>query len=82
MELTLAWNGKGCQFLQVFVQLHLPESRSEVQSGENCGVGPADVGDTFVDFLYRVFVNVGVLVEFPEVLNESLTLFLWNTENG
>jgi hypothetical protein len=52
MELTLAWNGKGCQFLRVFVQLHLPESGSEVQSGENCGVGPADVADTFGDFLY------------------------------
>jgi hypothetical protein len=74
MELALALDGKGRQFLCVFVQLHLPESGSEVQSGK----------DTLSDFLHRVFVTMGVLVEFPEVLHdpEPLALFLWNAENG
>jgi hypothetical protein len=42
------------------------------------------VADTLNDILHRVFVNMGVLVEFPEVLHdpEPLALFLWNAENG
>ncbi len=40
--------------------------------------------NTFGDFLHRVCVNMGVLVELPEFLNDpvSLALFLWNAENG
>ncbi len=78
------WNGKGCQFLRVFIQLLLPESGSEVQCGKNGGIGPADVADTFGNLLHGVLVNVGVLVELSEVLDnpESLALFFWNPENG
>jgi hypothetical protein len=74
MELALAWNGKGCQFLRVFIQLHLPESRNEVQCGENGGIGPADVADAFGNLLHGVLVNVGVLVELSEVLNNPESL--------
>ncbi len=54
------------------------------QGSEDCRVGPADVVDAFGYFLHRVFVDVGVLVELPEVLNdpESSAFFLWNAENG
>ncbi len=81
MELALARNGKGCQFLWILIQLHLPESGSEVQCGR---IISPDVADAFGDLLHGVFVNVGVLVELPEVLNdpEPLAVFLWNTENG
>ncbi len=69
-----------------FCELHLPEFGSEVQSGKDCRVGSAYVNDTLSDFLHRVLVNMGVLVEveFPEVLHdpEPLALFLWNAENG
>jgi hypothetical protein len=84
MELALAWNGKCCQFLRIFIQLHLPESGSEIQCGKNGGIGSPDVADAFIDLRHGVLVNVGVLVEFSEVLDdpESLALFLWNEENG
>jgi len=52
MELALAWNGKGCQFLRVFIQLLLPESRSEVICGKNGGVGSPYVADAFGDLLH------------------------------
>ena len=84
MKLSLVGNGKGRQFLRVLIQLHLPESGSEVQCGENGRVGPADVLDAFGNLLHGIFVNMGVLVELPENLNdpETLALFLWNAENG
>jgi hypothetical protein len=64
--------------------LHLPETRSQVQSCENGGVGSTNIANALSDFLHGVFVDVGVLVEFPEVLHdpEPLALFLWNAENG
>jgi hypothetical protein len=79
VKLTLAWNGESCQLLRIFVQLHLPES-----SCENVGVGSTNVTHAFGDFFHGVFVYMGVLVELPEVLNntESLALFLWDAENG
>ncbi len=66
------------------MQLNLPESRIEVQCGENGRVSPADIPDAFGNFLHGVFINVGVLVELPEVLNdpETLALFFGNAENG
>ncbi len=84
MELPLAWNGEGCQFLRVFIQLHLPESQGQVQCGKNCGVCLPDIADAFCDLLHGVLVDVGVLVQLPEVLHDakSLSLFLWNAENG
>ncbi len=84
MELTFAGNCECCQLLGIFVQLHLPESRSEVQCCENGGIISSNVADTFGDLLHGVLVYVGVLVQFPEVLYdlESLALFLWNAENG
>jgi hypothetical protein len=68
MELTFAGNCECCQLLGIFVQWHLPESRSEVQCCENGGVGSSSVADTFGDLLHGVLINVGVLVQFPEVL--------------
>ncbi len=84
MELALAQNGESCQLLRVFVQLHLPESRSQVQCCENVGVGSAYVADVFGDFFHGELVYMGVLVELPEILHnaKSLALFLWNAENG
>ncbi len=84
MEQTFAWDGESCQFLGIFVQLHLPESRSEVQCQENGGIGLSNVADAFRDLLHGVLVDVGVLVQFPEVLYdpESLALFPWNAEHG
>ncbi len=84
MELALARNGESGQLLRIFVQLHLPESRSQVQCCENVGVGSADVTDAFGDLLHGVLVYVGVLVELPEILHnaKSLALFLWKAENG
>ena len=67
-----------------FCELHLPESGSEIQSGEDSRISSADVADAFGDLLHGVFVDVGVLVQFPKVLYyaKSLSLFLWNAENG
>jgi hypothetical protein len=64
--------------------LHLPETGSQVQSCENGRVGSAYVADAFGDFFHGVLVDMGVLVDFPEVLHnaKSLALFLWNAENG
>ncbi len=52
MKLALARDGESCQLLGILVQLHLPETGSEVQSRENCRVGPANVADTFGDFFH------------------------------
>jgi hypothetical protein len=78
------WPLPNCQFLCVFIQFHLPESGSEVQGGEDGGIGSPKVADTSGEPLHGVFVDVGVLVELPEVLDdpESLALFHWNAENG
>ncbi len=84
MKLSFPWDGKSRQWLRFFIQFHLPEAGGEVQGGENGRVGLADVADAFGDLLHGVFVDVGVLVEFPEVLYnpESLALFLGHTEDG
>ncbi len=84
MELPFAWNGESCQFLRVFIQLHLPETQGQVQGCENGGVCSPDVADTFGDLLHGILVNMGVLVQLPEILHDakSLALFLWNAENG
>ncbi len=84
MELPLAWNGESCRFLRVLIQLHLPEAWGQVQCGKNGGVRSPDIADAFCDLLHGVFVNVGILVQFPEILHDAkpLSLFLWNTENG
>ncbi len=42
-----------------------PEVRSRVER-----VGPTDVTDAFGDLLHGVLVDVGVLVELPEVLHD------------
>ncbi len=84
MKLTFPWNGESRQWLRFFVQLHLPESGGEVQGLENGRVGSTDVADAFGDLLHGVFVDVGVLVELPEILYdlESLALFFGYAENG
>ena len=84
MKLSFSWNGESRQWLRFVIQLHLPEARGKVQSGENGRVGSANVADALGDLLHGVFVDVGVLVEFPEVLYdpESLALFFRNAENG
>jgi hypothetical protein len=84
MELTFATDGESRKCLRVLIQLHLPESRHEVQCCKNGGIGPADVPDAFSDLFHGILVNVGVLVQLSEVLYdpESLALFLWNAENG
>ena len=84
MKLSFSWNGESRQWLRFVIQLHLPEAGGKVQGGENGRVGSADVADALGDLLHGVFVDVGVLVEFPEILYdpESLALFLGNAENG
>jgi len=64
--------------------LHLPDTRSQAQGHENGGVGSSYVAEALGDLLHRVFVNMGVLVELPEILHnaKSLALFLWYAENG
>jgi len=44
---------------------------------KNACICSANVVDTFCNFFHRVCIDVGVLVQFPEVLNnsEALTLF-------
>ena len=63
---------------------HLPESRGEIDGGEDVGVGSTDVADAFVDLFHGVFVGVGLFVETSEVLNDAQASspFLWNTEDG
>ncbi len=70
MELSFSWYGESGQWLGFVVQLHLPESRGEVQGGENVGVCPADVADAFSDLFHRIFVDVGVLVKLSEILHD------------
>ena len=84
MKLSFPWNGESRQWLRFVIQLHLPESGCEVQGGKDIGVGSSDVTDAFGDLLHGVFVDVGVLVELPEILynSESLALFFGYAENG
>ncbi len=63
MELSFAWNGEIRKRLRFFVQFHLPESGSEIQCGEDSGVGPSDVANALGDLLHGVFVDVGILVQ-------------------
>jgi hypothetical protein len=82
VKLSFPWDRESGQWLGFLVQLHLPESRSEVQRRENAGVRPTDVADTFGDLLHGVLVDVGVLVKLSEVLHnpESLSLLLWHAK--
>jgi hypothetical protein len=82
MNLTFSRNGESGEWLGFFVQLHLPESRGEVQGVENIGVGSSDVADAFGDLLHGVFVNIRVLVQLSEVLYnlESLPLLFGYAE--
>ena len=84
MKLSSVWNVESRQGLRFWIQFHLPESGGEIQSGEYGRVGSSDVPNAFADFLHGIFVDVGVLIEQPEVLHdpESLALLLWYTENG
>ncbi len=68
MELSSVWYGEGGQWLRFQIQFHLPESGSEIQSGEYGRVRSPDVPDAFADLHHVVLVDVGVLVEQPEVL--------------
>ncbi len=80
VELSFPCDSESSQWLGFFVQLHLPESGSEVQRQENAGVCFADVTG---DLLHRIFVNVGILVKLSEVLHhpESLSLLFQHTKN-
>ncbi len=82
-ELSFSWDSESGQWLGFFIQLHLPESESEVQRRENAGVCSADVADAFGDLLHGIFVNVGILVKLSEVLHdpESLSLLFRHTKN-
>ena len=84
MELTPVWDRESRQGLRFWIQFHLPESGSEIQSGEYGRVGLADVPDAFADFFHGIFVYVGMLVEQPEILYdpEPLALFLRYAEYG
>ena len=84
MELSPVRDRESRQGLRFWIQFHLPESGSEIQSGEYGRVGSADVPDAFADFLHGILVDVGVLIEQPEVLHdpESLALLLQHTEYG
>ncbi len=84
MELPFAVDGESCQLLGVLVQLHLPESRCEIQCCENGRIGSPDVADAFGDLLHGVLVYVGVMVQLSEILYdpESLALFLGMQKMG
>ncbi len=82
MELSPVRDRESRQGLRFGIQFHLPESGGEIQSGEYGRVGSADVPDAFADFFHGILVDVGVLIEQPEVLHdpESLALLLWHTK--
>jgi|APCry1669190288_1035285.scaffolds.fasta_scaffold167862_1 hypothetical protein len=84
MKLTFAGNGESCQLLGVLIQLHLPESKHEIQCCKNGGIGSADVANAFSDLFHGILVDMGILVQLSEVLYnpESLALFLYNADNG
>ncbi len=84
MELSSVGNGECGQWLQFWVQFHLPETGGEIQSCENGRIRSSDVPEALADFLHGVFIDVRVLVEQPEVLynSESLALFLRHAEDG
>lgn len=73
--------------LQVAVGLgdgHLPEARSEINSGKDSRLSSTDVSDAFTDLLHGVLVQVDLFIESPKVLNnaKSLVGFYRNAENG
>ena len=84
MKLASVRDRESREGLRFWIQFHLPKSGSEIQSGEYGQVGSSDVPNAFADFLHGIFVDVGVLIEQPEVLYdpESLALLLWHAEYG
>ena len=75
---------KGGEMTVFFVNWHLPETRGEVDGGEDGQVGSANVTHALIHFVHGVFVRVSLHVEALEVLDnsEATTTFLWNTEDG
>ena len=63
---------------------HLPEPGGQVHGCEQGQSVPSNVPDALVDLLYGVLVDVGVRVEGPEILHNSmsLTLFLRDATDG
>ena len=84
MELSPVRDRESRQGLRFWIQFHLPESGSEIQSGEYGRVGSADVPDAFADFLHGILVDVGMLIEQSEVLHdpESFALLLRHAKYG
>ena len=67
----MALNCKGSEVAILIIDGHLPESRSEIDGGEDVGVGLTDVADAFVDLFHGVLVGVGLFVETSEVLRDA-----------
>ena len=84
MVLSFTWYRKCSEGLRVFTQLHLQKTGSQIEGQKNCGVCPANVANTFSDFRHAVLVDVGVIVELPEILynSETLSLFFGHTKSG
>jgi len=84
MVLSFTWDGKCSEGLRVVIQLHLPETRSQIEGRKDGGVCPANVANTFCDLLHAVLVDVGVIVQLPEILynSETLSLFFGHTKSG
>ncbi len=68
----------GCDFSSSFICQN-PEVRSSVEKVGQIGL--ANVPNAFVYFLHGIFLNVGVEIKLPEVLQNSESLFLGYTEN-
>jgi len=83
VELSLARNCESCEWLRLLIQFHLPEYGSEIQRREDLLVCLSDVSNAFGDFLHGIFVDMGILVQFNEILYdlESLTLFFRDTKD-
>ena len=84
LELASIFDSESCQVAVLFVNGHLPETRGQVDCGEDAASGPSNVSDAFRDFLHGVFVRLGFQVEPPEILDDpqSLTIFLGYAEDG
>jgi hypothetical protein len=69
VKLAFARDRESRERLRFFIQFHFPESGSKVQGGKDFGIRSSNVTDIFGDFFHRVFVDVRVLVQFPEFLH-------------
>ena len=83
LELSQAWQREGGVLPAFWIQHHLPKSGGHVNCWEDWRSHSSNLVNAFLDISHRVLVHVRVLIDGPEVLNDSHSSILFvHNKNG